>query len=236
MKNNLIRKALEISETAQVEKALAFQKNLSKFINSDDALPDVRFIGGVDISYSGDMAFCVMVIIDRESQEKKIVEKSFAVKKISFPYIPGLLFFREFPVLFECYQKISHKPELLIFDGHGLSHQRMMGIATMSGILLNKPSIGCAKSHLYGDYKLPADKRLAYTELKVHGMVVGYVLRSRERVKPIFVSTGFAVSPGKALEITISLLTGYRLPLPTHYAHCESENYKRFSQLSPERE
>jgi deoxyribonuclease V len=119
---------------------------------------------------------------------------------------------------------------MLIFDGHGLSHQRMMGIATMAGILLNKPSIGCAKSHLYGDYTIPGDKRFSYEELKVHNLVVGYVLRSKERVKPIFISTGFAVSPEKALEITINLLSGYKLPLPAHYAHYFSEDYKRSFQ------
>jgi deoxyribonuclease V len=226
MKNKLILKALDIADKADIGKAYLLQKNLSRFIKKEGPLKDARYIAGVDISYTSQEAFCSIVLIDAHSKEKNIVEEAFSVKIISFPYIPGLLFYREFPVFFDCYKKLKIRPELLIFDGHGLSHQRMMVIATMSGILLNKPSIGCAKSHLFGEYKIPGDKKFSRSELKVHETVVGYVLRSKENVKPIFVSTGFAVSPLTALEIVKSLVTSYKLPLPTHYAHLKSEKFK----------
>ncbi len=227
MKKKLIQKALEISEKANIEKAFLLQKNLIKYIRWDSELSETRIIAGVDISYNNDLSFCSIVLIDSKIKEKPIIEKTFSIKKISFPYIPGLLFFREFPVFFECYQKLKTKPDLLIFDGHGLSHQRMMGIATMSGILLNKPSIGCAKSHLYGNYKIPNNKKYSFSELTIRDLVVGYVVRSKENVKPIFISTGFAVSPKKAFDIVRNLITNYKLPLPTHYAHYYSEEYKR---------
>ncbi len=227
MKNKLIERALEISLSRDIDRAFGLQKALARYIRYDDTAKVIRFTAGVDISYSGENAFCSIIVIDSFSSDKKIVEKSFATKKVSFPYIPGLLFYREFPVFFECYKSLKKYPDLLIFDGHGLSHRRMMGIATMAGILLNKPSIGCAKSHLYGEYKMPQDKKFSCRELRVHDTVVGYVLRSKEKVKPIFVSTGYAVSPGKALEIIKDLLTGYKLPLPTHYAHHFSEDYKK---------
>ncbi len=226
MKNKLILKALDISEKADISKAFNLQKNLSRFIRREDAIKGVRYIAGVDISYSREESFCSIVLLDNYSKDKPVIEKVFSVKKISFPYIPGLLFFREFPVFFECYKKLKIKPGVLIFDGHGLSHQRMMGIATMSGILLNKPSIGCAKSHLFGNYTQPGEKKFSCSELKVHETTVGYVLRSKEKVKPIFISTGYAVSPHKALEIVLGLITNYKLPLPTHYAHYYSEGYK----------
>jgi deoxyribonuclease V len=226
MKNKLILKALNISEKADIGRAYLFQKSLSKFIKKEGTVNNARYIAGVDISYTSEEAFCSIVLMDAHSKKIKIAEEAFSVKKISFPYIPGLLFFREFPVFLDCYKKLKIKPELLIFDGHGLSHQRMMGIATMSGILLNKPSIGCAKSHLFGEYRIPGDKKFSRTELRVHETLVGYVLRSKENVKPIFISTGFAVSPMKALEIVTGLVTNFKLPLPTHYAHLESEKFK----------
>ena len=226
MKNKLILKALDISERADVGRAFILQKNLTRFIKIDDEVSCFRYIAGVDISYAGEEAFCSIVLMDNYTKDKTIAEKAFSVKKVTFPYIPGLLFFREFPVFFDCYKKLKIKPEILIFDGHGLSHQRMMGIATMSGILLNKPSIGCAKSHLYGEYRPPSEQKFSCTELKVHGTLVGYVLRSKEKIKPIFISTGYAVSPRKALEIVSGLVTKYKLPLPTHFAHCFSEEFK----------
>ena len=133
---------------------------------------------------------------------------------------------REFPVFFKAYRKLKIEPDFILFDGHGLSHQRMMGIATMSGILLDKPTIGCAKTHLAGDYKNPGDRKFDTSELLIKNMRVGYVLRAKEKVKPIFISTGYRVSPENALEITKSLITRYKLPLPTHYAHQFAGKFK----------
>lgn len=227
MKTRFINKALLIAAKSNIKQAIQLQKYLNKYIYFEENLSDSINIGGVDISYKQDTGCCALIMINCRTME--VVENSFSRKKIRFPYIPGLLFYREFPVFFDAYKKLKTKPDLLIFDGHGLSHQRMMGIATMAGILLDIPTIGCAKSHLFGDYKIPDNEKFASSELLVKGMNIGYVLRSKENIKPIFISSGYRISPKCALEIVKKLITKYKLPLPVHLAHtnCESMKLKK---------
>ncbi len=217
MNSELIEKIIKISFENNIDEALRLQKELFQFIKFKDKLKNIKFVGGVDISYSFDDAFCAIVVFSMDNFE--IVEVVKEKLKINFPYVPGLLFFREFPVFYETFKKINKVPDLFMFDGHGLSHPRMMGIATMSGIVLDLPTIGCAKSPLFGVYKEPGEKKFSATPLLNQGKKVGYVLRSKEKCKPIFVSSGHKISPEAALEITKDLITRYRLPLPTYYAH-----------------
>jgi len=229
MKQKWIEKALDIARNGDIKGAYLLQKKLKKYISLNDKDDNYIKIAGVDISYTSDRSYCSVVVIDRFSMN--IVERSFTEMEVSFPYVPGLLFFREFPIFFKCFQCLSKKPDLIIFDGHGLSHQRMMGIATMAGILLNIPTIGCAKSYLYGEYNPPDLKKFSRSELRVNNLLVGYVFRSKERVKPIFVSTGYKISPEMALKIVASLVLNNKLPLPTHLAHKFSEEYKELHRI-----
>lgn len=225
MDETLIEKVLAISKNKNTDDAVQMQKQLLERISLSDNYLKSELIAGVDIAYEKDQSFCAIVVMNANTME--IVEKVYSKQKVRFPYIPGLLFYREFPVFFNAFKKLNHKPDIIIFDGQGLSHQRMMGIATMSGILLDIPTIGCAKSHLYGNYKTPGPKKFSSSELSVDNKVIGFVLRSKDNLKPIFISTGYRVSPLSSLEMVKKLLTNYKLPLPTHLAHLECENFKK---------
>ncbi len=226
MKEIYLKKALKISKEKDLESAVELQKELESYISLDDNFSDPKIISGVDIAYSKEYCYCAIVSVETETLD--IIEESFSKSKIGFPYIPGLLFYREFPAFFAAYKKLKKAPDILIFDGQGMSHQRMMGIATMSGIIIEKPTIGCAKSHLYSDgFIMPDNKRFAVNELKVKGILVGFVLRSKENIKPIYISTGYRVSPKSSLEIVKKLITNFKLPLPNHLAHYACESYKK---------
>ncbi|MEJ5284204.1 MAG: endonuclease V [Brevinematia bacterium] len=224
MNEILIKKILTISENNDVNSAIELQKDMLDYIQFKGKLKALKTIAGVDISYSMNTGFCAIVVIGFDDYEIKqvVCEK----KEIAFPYIPGLLFFREFPVFYDAFKKLTKIPDIIMFDGHGLSHPRMMGIATMSGIVLDIPTIGCAKSPLYGDYKEPDNKKFSFSILTNKGRKVGYVLRSKEKCKPIYISSGYKISPESALEITKELITKYRLPLPTYYAHKYATNFR----------
>jgi deoxyribonuclease V len=230
MKNDFLEKALRISKNTDIDAAIELQKELRPFISLDDQYTSVNLVAGIDIAYTKDDCFCAIVVYDTRSG--KVLEESFSKKQISFPYVPGLLFYREFPAFYDAYQKLKTNPDILMFDGQGLSHQRMMGIATMAGIILEKPAIGCAKSHLYSDnYQIPENIKMAQSELKIKNTLIGYVLRTKENIKPIFVSTGYRVSPASSLEIVKKLVGRYKLPLPTHLAHRACENFKKSNSL-----
>jgi deoxyribonuclease V len=224
MNEELIKRIFEISNQRLIEEAIELQKTLFSKISFEENIENVESIGGVDISYSNDEGFCSIVILAEKGKE--IIQVVNAKRKVKFPYIPGLLFFREFPVFFSAFRKLKKIPEILMFDGHGLTHPRMMGIATMAGIVLDIPTIGCAKSPLYGDYKEPEEKKFSSSPIKNSDVVVGYVLRSKPRCKPIFISSGYRISPQSALNITLKFITDYRLPLPTYYAHKYSNFFR----------
>ncbi|MGC8764854.1 MAG: endonuclease V [Brevinematia bacterium] len=224
MDKELIKKILSISQRKEINEAIDLQRSLFARIKFDNPVENVSTVSGVDISYDKDSGYCAIVTIDFHTFE--ILEVGKARKEITFPYIPGLLFYREFPVFYEAFKNLKHKPDLLMFDGHGLSHPKMMGIATMSGIVVDIPSIGCAKSPLYGEYREPEEKKFSSSPIKNNDNVVGFVLRSKERCKPIFISSGYNISPESALNITRSLITQYRLPLPTYFAHKISNEIK----------
>ncbi len=226
MKYDYIQKVLEISKSKKIDEAIKFQKEMEQYISLKDEYSASKIIAGVDLAYTKEKCYCAIIIVNADRMI--VIEESYSNNSINFPYIPGLLFYREFPVFYEAYEKIKIIPDIIIFDGQGLSHQRMMGIATMSGILLDKPTIGCAKSHLYSDgFKMPENKKFSITELTVNGLLVGYVLRSKENIKPIFISTGYKVSPQSSLEIVKKLITNYKLPLPVQLAHNSCEKYKK---------
>jgi deoxyribonuclease V len=146
------------------------------------------------------------------------IERRWVRMKLKFPYVPGLLAFREAPVLLAALKLLSTEPDLLLFDGQGIAHGRRMGIATHMGILLNKPTIGCAKSRLVGTFEEPGADRGCYEPLVHGGETVGAVLRTRKQVRPIFVSPGTGISIKTSINIVMQCLDGYRIPKPTREA------------------
>jgi deoxyribonuclease V len=155
-----------------------------------------------------------------------LVETTKAVRKVAFPYIPGLLSFREAPVCIAAVEKLKSKPDVFIIDGQGIAHPRRLGLAAHLGLFFDKPTIGCAKSRLIGIYEEPGLRKGAYTLLKDKRVsssdqyeTIGAVVRTRTNVKPVFVSVGNKCLLKDAIEITLGCAVRYRLPEPTRLAH-----------------
>jgi deoxyribonuclease V len=138
---------------------------------------------------------------------------------VSFPYVPGLLAFREGPIVLAALERLAERPDVLIFDAQGLAHPRRMGLATHLGILLDVPSVGCAKSRLCGKETEPGEEKGSWTPLLDRGEVIGAVVRTRSRVRPVYVSVGHRVDLETAVSLVLSCATKYRLPEPTRWAH-----------------
>lgn len=156
------------------------------------------------------------------------VERKSASLTLRFPYIPGLLAFREGPVLLEVIASLETVPDVFIFDGQGIAHPRGLGIASHLGLFLDRPTIGCAKSRLYGTYEEPASQKGSFTPLlDAKGKPCGAVLRTRDRVKPVFVSPGHRMDLKSALQITLACVDGMRIPKPTREADHFVESLRR---------
>jgi deoxyribonuclease V len=210
-----------------VREAYEIQEDLRKKLILEDTPGDPRTVAGVDVSFSRsrDLLFAAVVVLDADSLET--VETASAALNPVFPYIPGLLTFREGPVVIEAYGRLSVEPDLLMFDGQGIAHPRGLGLASHVGVLLDKPSIGCAKSRLVGEFKEPKQKRGAMRTLSLNKRKVGVVLRTKDNTKPLFVSPGHRVTVETAARRVLEAGKGYRLPEPTRRAHHEAERAKR---------
>lgn len=196
--------------------AIAIQKQLRERIELRDAFDIISVIAGADVAFDDDWGYGGIISYSFPGLVE--IERRSARKKLSFPYIPGLLAFREAPILLAAFALLAQEPDLIMFDGQGIAHSRRMGIATHMGILLDKPTIGCAKSRLIGEFDEPLEEAGSYTPLVDSGETLGVVLRTRKRVRPIFVSPGTKVSLKTALAIVLQCLDGYRIPKPTRQA------------------
>jgi len=139
--------------------------------------------------------------------------------KEKMPYVPGFLSYRELPVMVKAYYRLKKKPELMLIDGQGIAHPRGLGLASHAGIVLRLPTIGCAKSHLYGNYTMPALERGSYKYLEKEGKKIGLVLRTRSDVKPLFVSPGHLVDLRDCRRFVLLTTVKYRIPEPIRFAH-----------------
>ena len=167
--------------------------------------------------FPGIRALAGIVVIDTKCG--RVVETVSAVAEVFFPYVPGFLSFREGPAVLAAVRELSHTPGVMIYDGCGIAHPRGCGLATHMGILTGIPSIGCAKSHLCGTCDKPGFAKGEWTEIVLNGTVVGSCLRTRDGVKPVFVSPGTGFSIEGARRMVLSLAWKYRLPAPTRLAH-----------------
>ena len=203
---------LSPGEAAQVQKKL--RERL--ILQWDERL--VATVGGVDISIKPETARAAIVVI--RYPELTPVEAVTADAPLVFPYIPGLLAFREGPAVLAAWEMLDTKPDLLMFDGQGIAHPRGMGIASLMGLWLERPTIGVAKSRLYGKHDEVGAARGDRAELlDRQGNVIGTVLRTRERTNPLYISPGHRIDVQHATEFVLACLTGYRLPEPTRWAH-----------------
>ncbi|RJO67047.1 MAG: endonuclease V [Myxococcales bacterium] len=203
-----------------IAEALALQRELAGRVATEGEPKDVKLIAGCDCSFdkASDTAFGVVVVL--RWPELDVVEEAAHAGPTPFPYVPGLLSFREGPILIEAFRKLRRRPDLILFDGQGQAHPRGLGIASHMGLLLGIPSIGAAKSRLYGaEPEAPAMEQGGVAKLLApDGRVIGLVLRTRARVKPIYVSVGHGLSLDAARRWTLAVAGRYRAPLPTRLA------------------
>ena len=199
------------------DEAVAIQRRLRDELGQGKpvTLDQIHTVAGVDASYReiGRAAIVVFSFPDLT-----LLETATAAKEAPFPYIPGLLAFREGPVALAAYERLKIQPDVLIFDAHGYAHPRRMGLASHLGIYLDRPSIGCAKSRLVGSYEEPGLEPGAWSPLESRGEEIGRVVRSKARTKPIFVSVGYRITLALAVEVVLRCGRGYRLPEPTRIA------------------
>lgn len=182
---------------------------------------DLKLIAGCDSSFIGeDTILSVFVLLSYPQLE--VLEKVWHHGPVELPYIPGFLAFREAPNLLKAYEKLQQKPDLIMVDGHGISHPRRLGIATHLGLHLNKPTIGVAKKVLVGKYKEPDVVKGSVSPLEYKGEVIANVLRTKDNVKPVFVSPGHLMDLESATDIAMACAVKHKLPEPTrladHYA------------------
>lgn len=201
-----------------VEEARELQNALRpKVILQDDFNP-LKTIAGIDAGYDieRNLTKAVAVLVNATTME--ILYSSMALVATTFPYVPGFLSFREIPAILEALACLPEEPDMLMVDGQGVAHPRRLGIAAHLGVVTNKPSIGVAKSRLCGKYDQPDIGKDSVRLLHDKGEQIGYVLRSKEKCNPLFISAGHRISQETALKITQDCLTKYRLPEPTRLA------------------
>jgi deoxyribonuclease V len=203
--------------------AMRLQERLRERVVLEDRLGAIRYVAGADLAFdpATDEAVAGVIVYRFPSLEE--VERRMARRKLRFPYVPGLLSFRESPILLAAFRRLRTEPDLILVDGHGRAHPRRFGIACHLGVLLDKPAIGCAKSLLVGEHEDPADEAGSTAPLMLQGERVGVVLRTRAGVKPIFVTQGHRVSLDRAVKLVRQCLDGLRIPKPTR----EADHYVR---------
>jgi deoxyribonuclease V len=186
-----------------------------------------RFIAGIDVSSplrARGMGTAAVVVLAYPGLE--LVETKTVRGQIDFPYVPGLLSFREAPLILQAFEKITHTPDLIIVDGQGIAHPRRLGIAAHLGLFFDIPTIGCAKSRLCGTYVEPAPAAGNFEELTDNGESIGVVLRTKNNVKPLFISVGNNIAIEDAVSWIMRCCRGYRLPEPIRFAHHAAGNFK----------
>lgn len=201
------------------QEAYDIQRELRKRIILSSKLFPIHKVAGCDVAFFNDKAKACVVILGFPGLD--LLEVKTSILKINFPYVPGLLTFREGPVVLKTFRKIHHRPDVILFDGQGICHPRRLGLATHLGILLDIPTIGCAKTLLYGRYNLPARTKGSYSDIydDATGEILGVALRSRCAVKPLFISVGYKMDLYRSMELSLALSPKFRIPEPLRYAH-----------------
>jgi deoxyribonuclease V len=198
--------------------AIAVQRKLAGRVLQAQPVGDLRFVAGLDAAFSSDERYCLAAVVLWELHAQQVIEQHTAERALRFPYVPGLLSFREAPALLAALRKLRHPPDVLLCDGQGLAHPRRFGIACHVGVICDLPALGCAKSRLVGEHDEPAPLRGERVPLLDRGETIGSVLRTQDGVRPVFVSVGHKLDLPTAEQIVLTCATKYRLPEPTRLA------------------
>lgn len=202
------------------KKAVKLQQKLRGRVIRHGEIKNIRYVAGADVSVSPDRLTMKAAVVVLTYPGLQPVEQATAHGDPSFPYVPGLLSFREGPLLLDCFKKLKQRPDVIIFDGQGIAHPRGFGIAAHIGVWLETASIGCAKSPLYGNYEIPDNEKGAFNYITDSGgEKIGACLRSRSGVKPVFISVGHRISLNQAVGVVLNCTPRFRLPEPIRSAH-----------------
>jgi deoxyribonuclease V len=200
-----------------VPQAREVQLRLASKVRTSSLKTRPRTVAGADAAFSEERAFAAACLYAYPALER--LEEATAESPLSFPYVPGYLSFREGPAILAALARLSRKPDFILVDGQGIAHPRRCGIASHLGVLLGIPAIGCAKSRLLGEYRDPGRRRGSRVDLIYEGKVVGAVLRTRNGVRPLFVSPGHLIDLDSAVEFVLAATRGFRIPEPLRRAH-----------------
>ena len=200
--------------------ALEEQERLRSLLQREPLPPSLRFVAGADCSFNrfGKIFWGGFIVCDVQDSFR-VVDRSVVEMEVDFPYLPGLLGFREVPVLCEAYARLATKPQVTLVDAHGTAHPRRFGSAAHLGVALGIPTAGCAKSRLCGEYEDPGEERGAWSALFLGGEIEGAVLRTRVGVAPVFVSPGHRCDLASAIALVAKCAQRYRIPQPIRLAH-----------------
>jgi deoxyribonuclease V len=207
------------------------QLRLASLVDSTRALESYETAAGADVSYNirSSRLYAAVVVVSARTWEP--IDRSGIVANAKFPYVPGLLSFREAPAVLEAFDGLKTRPDVLMCDGQGIAHPRRLGLASHLGLWLGLPTIGCAKSWLCGDYEEPGPDRGDWSPLTDGGETIGAALRTRSKVKPLFVSSGHLCNRESAIALTLAASPTYRIPIPTRLAHQYVNDLRREAGL-----
>lgn len=201
------------------KEAVEAQREWRSLVRIEPLTRDINTIAGADISFNkfSDVIYSGIVVLSLP--DLRIIETASVRSTAKFPYVPGLLSFRETPSFLECWEKLNTKPDVLMLDGQGIAHPRRFGIACHVGLILNLPTIGCAKSILVGTHGELGLEPRSHAPLVYQNEVIGVALRTKRKVAPVYISPGHLMDLNSAIDLTLRTVTKYRQPEPTRQAH-----------------
>jgi deoxyribonuclease V len=206
-----------------IERATKYQEKMGQKLTLTPPDYEFKTVCGVDASFKATKIYGVACLFSINSTNKvKLIEKAFVTQKIYYPYVSGFLAFREGTALINAIKKLKTLPTVILVDGHGIAHPRGFGIASWIGYLLKVPTIGCAKNKLIGEYKMPKIEKGEWSPLVFNKKIIGAVLRTREKVKPIFISPGNLIDLETSITLVLSV-SKYRIPEPLRIANMEAK-------------
>lgn len=200
------------------KQAIAIQRRLASRVRQVAPRKRTRFVAGVDAAFSSDGRQCIAATVLWDARAQSVTEERVAVRPVTFPYVPGLLSFREAPAVIAALRKLRHEPDAIMCDAHGFAHPRRFGLACHVGLICDRPTIGCAKSRLTGEHGEPGTRRGARASLRDGGERIGTVLRTQDGVRPVFVSVGHKIDLATAERVVLECAPRYRVPEPTRLA------------------
>jgi deoxyribonuclease V len=201
------------------DEARAQQERLRPLVRAQGVrAADVRLIAGADVAYAKDECVVAGAVVVLDAQTLRVVDSATAVRPVEFPYVPGLLAFREIPALLDALASLRVRPDAVVCDGYGVAHPRRFGLACHLGVVADIATFGVAKTAFIGEYEQPGPQRGAWSALTDGAETIGRVLRTRDGIKPVFVSAGHRIDLESAAELTLALTAGCRLPETTRHA------------------